>query len=543
MSLATRIMTRVLKLEKPTHKLVVDKDLAMTTSDGVVLLAHRYHGGQSAPAPAILMRSPYDRQGLLSFEAALFAQRGFQIVIQSCRGTFGSGGEFSPYRNEQRDGAEAVAWVKAQPWCDGRVVTYGGSYCGMTQWASIAGGAEGVEAMALQVTSARPTECLVFPGGAFALETKADWVHGLYIEERRSLLTTIRGWREMPEVLKKVAATPALKDVDTVARGERIEYFQDWINHPDTDDAWWAPSDFRDGIKRSPEHLTSLGGWFDFFIPAQVKDVVELQQRGLRPQLRIGPWKHGGGLEHRVKDGMTLFSAVFNGNVPLDPSPIQLQLYRATDWLGFDAWPPPSAAITFNLQADGSLSTLTPGAEAAGSSYTYDPHNPTPSIGGTQLGSGAGPKDQKAREDREDVLTFTTPAFTKETRIAGDLSATIHLTTSLAHSDLFLRLCLVDAKGVSTNVADGILRLTPENGLGVAGKARAVTLEMFPVGVLVAPGERLRLQVSNGAHPLYSRNWGTGEHIATAADGPSCEVTVHHDATRPSSITLPVLAR
>ena len=65
----------------------------------------------------------------------LFAERGYQVSIQSCRGTFGSGGDFVPVRNEQADGHATLEWVAAQPWFDGRLVMWGASYLGLTQWA------------------------------------------------------------------------------------------------------------------------------------------------------------------------------------------------------------------------------------------------------------------------------------------------------------------------------------------------------------------------------------------------------------------------
>jgi putative CocE/NonD family hydrolase len=244
-------------------------------------------------------------------------------------------------------------------------------------------------------------------------------------------------------------------------------------------------------------------------------------------------------LKFRMTDAMELFDETFRGASIAD-QPIQLQLCRDGGWLGFDAWPPPAERQVWHLRADGALSREPAGDEAA-DGYVYDPEDPTPSIGGTTLGKGSGPKDQVQRESRADVLTYTTPAFEHDVRVVGDLSCALSLQTSTAHSDVFVRLCHVDAKGVSTNLADGILKLTPANGLGVAGTVRVVPVDMFPVGVLVKAGERLRLQVSNGAHPLYARNWGTGEPLAKAAGGVACEVRVLHDAAHPSTITLPVL--
>lgn len=545
MRLVRMLAARALKLPKATHKLFIDRDLPMVTSDGVTLFAHRYHYGSAEPAPVVLMRSPYGRAGQKELEARMLAERGYQTVVQSCRGTFGSGGDFEPFRNEKRDGAEAVAWVKQQPWCDGRVMTYGASYVGMTQWAALAGGAQGISAMAVQVASTRPSESVIYPGGAFALESMATWVGHLGLDARRVLLRATLGRRGLSAFRARVAATPALCDTDVVASGRTVPYYQEWLKHPDTSDAWWEPSDFSPGLSNTPELITILGGWYDFFLAGQIEDVVELQRRGLRPRLRVGPWDHGGGVRYRLADALRVFHVASGdkgaGALPENDQPVQMRLCRDTEWLGFEAWPPPSTPQIWHLRAGGGLTADPPGNDAP-DSYTYDPRHPTPSLGGTQLGTGAGPKDQAEREKRADVLTFASSPFTKTTRFAGDLSATIHIQTSTAHSDLFVRLCHVDKKGVSTNIADGLVRMRPENGLGVAGAVRAVEVPMFPVGLLVRAGERLRVQISSCAHPAFSRNWGGGEDSATACDGPRCDVRILHDAEHQSAITLPVIA-
>src|ERR1700691_4269818 len=91
-------------------------------------------GAVPPPAPVILLRTPYGRQQWAML-GRLFAERGYQVVIQSCRGTFGSGGEWVPFRNEGADGRATLRWVAEQPWFGGRLATFGPSYLGITQWA------------------------------------------------------------------------------------------------------------------------------------------------------------------------------------------------------------------------------------------------------------------------------------------------------------------------------------------------------------------------------------------------------------------------
>ena len=84
--------------------------------------------------PTLLIRTPYGRR-IMGPLGRLFAERGYQTVIQSCRGTFGSAGAWEPLRHERSDGHATLSWLAGQPWFDGRLVTWGASYLGMTQWA------------------------------------------------------------------------------------------------------------------------------------------------------------------------------------------------------------------------------------------------------------------------------------------------------------------------------------------------------------------------------------------------------------------------
>src|SRR3954447_19405030 len=119
MNLASHILQRQFHLPPPiTRDLIIERDLRTPMPDGVVLLADRLaprDGGQGLPT--VLYRSPYGRRGLFSLLLGrAMAERGFQVLIQSTRGTFGSGGDFDPIRREREDGLDTLDWVVKQPW-------------------------------------------------------------------------------------------------------------------------------------------------------------------------------------------------------------------------------------------------------------------------------------------------------------------------------------------------------------------------------------------------------------------------------------------
>ena len=105
-------------------------------SDGTVLLATHYIPVSVASAATVLVRCPYGRTGVFALQTGqILAERGYHVLLQSVRGTFGSGGDFEPMRHEITDGQDTVAWLRQQSWFEGRLATYGPSYLGFVQWA------------------------------------------------------------------------------------------------------------------------------------------------------------------------------------------------------------------------------------------------------------------------------------------------------------------------------------------------------------------------------------------------------------------------
>ena len=122
--------------------------------DGVVLLADHYAPRGSSKLPTLLVRSPYGRKGFFGALMALpYAERGYQVLMQSCRGTAGSGGQFLYARHEHDDGLATIAWIKQQPWFSGELATLGASYLGFVQWSVAADAGPELKAMVPQVTT------------------------------------------------------------------------------------------------------------------------------------------------------------------------------------------------------------------------------------------------------------------------------------------------------------------------------------------------------------------------------------------------------
>jgi uncharacterized protein len=134
MSLTSRLLTWLMRLPPAeTHDILITRNLQVPMPDGVVLLADHYTPRTGPKRPTLLIRSPYGRRGLIGVLSALpYVGQGYQVLIQSCRGTAGSGGTFAYARNEHEDGLATIAWIKQQEWFSGELATVGSGRRGRT---------------------------------------------------------------------------------------------------------------------------------------------------------------------------------------------------------------------------------------------------------------------------------------------------------------------------------------------------------------------------------------------------------------------------
>ena len=173
-----------------------------------------------------------------------------------------------------------------------------------------------------------------------------------------------------------------------------------------------------------------------------------------------------------------------------------------------------------------------PGVPAA--RFRYDPADPTPSVGGALLAVNAGSRDNRALEQRPDVLVFSSDPLDQPVEIVGDVAADLSVTRDNPYADLFARLCDVDPRGRSKNICDGIVRLTGQDPL-----TGIVRVSLLGAAHRFGRGHRIRLQVSGGAHPRFARNPGNGQVDAGAADLVPTRYEIGLSADRPSVVLLP----
>jgi uncharacterized protein len=524
----------------------VERDLAAKMADGAILLADRWvsaaRSGASSPPPIVLLRSPYGRRQV-GFAGRLFAERGYQAVIQSCRGTFGSGGDFEPFRHEEEDGAATLAWLAEQPWFGGSVFTFGPSYLGMVQWAVAGDPPPWLHAMAPGVTATFFRDAVVYPSDTLGLETMLSWVYQVENQERRPPRVLGSMLRQNRRLAPGFSTLP-LADADRQVVGRRVPFFQDWLVHDQPGDPWWKPVDFRHARSTAPPS-TFLGGWYDLFLPRQIEDFAGLRAAGREARMTIGPWTHASpaGMGTSLRDALGWFDAhggAFGRPAGRTEPGVRLFVIGSGRWVNVADWPPPATTQLWHLQPGGGLAPV-PAPESAPDRFRFDPSDPTPGIGGASLASrNAGRKDQRRREGRPDVLTYTSAPMAEDVTVAGPLTADLWFRSSLEHTDVSVRLCVVSAKGRSYNLSDGYRRLRPGHVPPDPDGSVHLRIEMWPTAVTFRQGERIRVQVASAAHPLFARNLGTGEPLATGTKMRAADQEVFHDPEHPSLIELPV---
>ena len=515
----------------------VERDVRIVTDDGVELSTDIYHPNVDGPVPTLLQRTPYDKDIMGPWVGITDAvEHGYRVVFQDCRGTGKSTGE-AGFFTEAGDGRATGDWIAEQPWFDGRLGTFGGSYMTFTQWAFASTKPPYLKAMSVSLGPADRT-AVWYPGGSFALDMCLSWSRSLV----RGVAESFGNPEEAAKALQAGFDHLPLSEADVVACGEKVSWWQDWLEHPHGDE-YWRELDFRDTLDWLSIPVLFLDGWYDYPLPYLLENVAHLDRTNVPHRLIVGPWVHAGGDANVSRPAeFSWFDRYLKGDESVDTgAPVTVFVMPDAGWRDLQQWPPPAQQQRWHLQPGGALGTDTAPPSSTATTFTYDPADPTPALGGTSLRPEvAGPVDNAPLEARDDVLVFTSDVLGADLEVVGPVTAELFVSSSVEHLDVFVRLCDVDAAGVSTNVCDALRRLSPDDLVKDGDGVFPVTIDLWPTAFRFAAGHRVRVQVSGGAHPLYARNTCSGEPLASATTLVRAENAVHHDAAHPSAVILSV---
>ncbi|MGW1148874.1 CocE/NonD family hydrolase [Streptomyces sp. NPDC002454] len=516
------------------HEVGRQRGLVVSAADGSPLLTDHYFPRAAGDFPTLLVRSPYGR-GLpwAPLYGLLFAEQGFHVVLQSCRGTGGSGGSFHLWRNEPLDGLATVSWLREQPWFNGVLGTVGPSYLGYVQWALALDPPPELKAMVVQVGLHDP-HAEFHTRGVLNLENALLVGVGMAYQHRGTAALLGAMFR-LRRRLRAITTARPLRGAHALVLGDRAPWLDEVMAHPDPEDPYWHGAALTEPMDRLTVPTGLIAGWHDLLLDQSLEQYRRLRRAGCETSLLVGPWTHQSAMQQGWPEVFAetlgwLRAHLLADRSALRPTPVRVHLGGEGAWQDLDDWPSTTTAGSWHPLPGGHLTRLAPTASEPVATFRYDPDDPTPSLGGPLLSLGAGPRDNRTLESRADVLTFTSAPLTEPLDVLGPVSARLVVATDTGHGEVFVRLCDVDLRGRSTNVCDGIARVHAE-----PGSPTTVTAPMSSTAHRFPAGHRLRWQISGGAHPRYARGTGDGTPALDATSYTPVHITLYAE----SALTLP----
>ena len=381
-----RAVSSLLKLPPHTTDYTVQRGLRAPMRDGVELIADHYEPATTKPAGTLLVRGPYGRGWPFSaLFADVYASRGYHVVVQSVRGTFGSGGEFTPMAQEIADGADTAAWLRDQPWFTGSFATVGLSYLGFTQWALLTDPPPEMKAAVITV-GPHDLSAPRWGTGSFGLNDFLGW-SDLVAHQEEPGSGSLSGKCGRTAGSPRRPARCRRRGRPGAARHGRA-LVESWLEHPEHDDPHWARLQLHQALERIQIPVLLLGGWQDLFLEQTLAQYQRLHERGVPVAVTIGPWTHTQlmtkGASTVIRESLDWLGAHLSGTGTVAREPVRIHL-NGHGWQDLPDWPPATPERVLYLQPTGRLGDAAPPDTAPASRFTYDPADPTPTVGGRLL--------------------------------------------------------------------------------------------------------------------------------------------------------------
>ena len=576
-AIATIFMPRKTYAAPEEIKILRHREIPMR--DGVKLYGDVYLPAAPGKYPTLIVRTPYGVQRDGAHESLIkFAQHGYAAVMNDVRGRYESEGKWEPFRTEAEDGYDTIQWASKQDWSNGKVATQGGSYLGHVQWAAGKLQPPNLVAMFPALASTNIYRDWITLNGAWRLSFNYGW--GVVRMPNRIMLPQYFHTENFsPPELKYEKILPHLPliDGDLLSAGYAVQHYRDWIAHPDYDSYWKKISD-EESFNKINVPVHTSGGWFDIFLQGTINGFVGVRKHGANENVRknsrmiIGAWGHGptqkygdvdfGAANNRVQFETELkwfdryVKGIENGLEKLPP--VEIFYMGVNQWQHEQDWPIPGTKFTpYYLTSDGAANTAAGNGRisekisngAASDQYSYDPNNPVPTLGGNNCCGTptlAGPKDQRPLAKRDDILSYTSEAFTQAMAIAGPVKMKLFAATNGLDTDWVVKLIDVAPDGFAFNICEGIMRARYRNGVDKPQLLKPNEVYEYDVDLVgtanvFLPGHRLRVDITSSHFPQFDRNPNTGEAFGTSAKVRVAKQTIFHSAQRASHILLPVV--
>ena len=537
-------------MRKSEYSVSIEKKVPIPMSDGKILYADVYKPERLRPAPTILIRVPLDDnlkgKIMSNVLGRVWAERGYNVVIQGVRGRFFSEGKHVPFKSERVDGVTTLEWLNKQVWHNGKVGMWGGSYFGYTQWEVSDQNKLGLSAMLTQISSSSNYN-MFYPGGAFAFKSALFWVTRSY----SSVDTPMSS-----EELAKGFNGGNMIEADNRIVGD-IPFYNNWVSHTKFDD-YWLSVDGKDRAKNLNIPILMMAGWYDPYLNSQVQDFEDITQRSDKKECKliIGPWCHAETvvMPNGYKDGNYRLASIapsidwydkhLKGINVKETSPVKLFVMGINEWRYENEFPlKRTKYTTYYLSSttntnENLLSTMLPDKNG-NKTYFYDPKNPIPSLGGVVLGDNAGAMRQEEIEKRKDVLVYTTGILKNDLEVTGKIKLILHVSSDVKNTDFVAKIIDVFPDGRSFNISEGITR----DSYPGKDSIKEVSIELNPTSNVFLKGHRMHLEIMSSNYPRYSLNYNTGGNNFIETKGIIAEQKIYWGKIFSSQLILPIIPR
>ncbi len=545
--------------------------------DGVHLNATIYRPHEQIEAlPVIFTLTPYIGDSYLD-RATYFSQNGYVYALVDVRGRGNSEGAFEPFANEGRDGYDAVEWLAKQPWCNGKVAMWGGSYAGFDQWAAL--------------KEFPPHLATIVPAAAAHAGVDFPFFHNVFSSYDMQWLTFTSGVTGNTNTFRDSAfwtakftqlysAHTPFQELDWVV-GNTSTVFRKWLAHPTPDAYWEAMAPTAQDYKQIDIPILTITGDYDGDQAGAMTYYLRHMQYGTsaakeKHYLIIGPWDHAGTRTPKKEVG----GLTFGDASVLDLSKLHKEWY---DWTmkggakpeflknrvayfvpGAEEWKYVASleAIAqshrkFYLSSggdgakdvfrSGELKETAPSDEKS-DHFVYDPLDTRPAAL-EQKDVPAYLTDQThALNLFGDGLIYHSQAFESATEITGYIKLTVWLAMDVPDTDLVAELDEIKPDGTSVQLTSDIERARyrdslTEGRLVKAGEINRYEFKGFTFfSRRIEKGSRLRLLFVCPNSIQFEKNYNSGGVVAgeSAKDARTAHITLYHDSEHESYLEIPV---
>jgi len=489
------------------------------TRDGVKLATEILLPAGTGPWPIVLCRTGYNRWSAATRDSAAYIKKGVGFASQELRGDEDSEGQTTfSFMNEVDDGYDAIEWLAAQPWCNGRVGVAGSSGHGFA--ASMAMLSNAPHLVGVSTVNSGGDNYLYWSFHNGVRRQLYNWLHHYGIDIQHAPMPTIR-----------------LFD---------LHKYHAFV---------------RERAAKSKAVFISSSGWYDIFSEAPVDYFAAFAHRG-KAFVRMKASGHGRmqGLKYpraNAPPGIKmpqLMDVLKDPNAPL-PKRSQILYYVLGDptdkqapgnaYKVSDVWPVPNHPTRFYMTGDGRLQRAAPAEKAVSLTYQYDPTDPVPTHGGNMIGQ-PGPVDQRPLAGRKDVLRFVTTPLAEPLEITGKIWAELYISSDVPDTTFMVKLVDIYPDGYEALVRDSAMMARFRQGLDRPapldkGKIYKLRIDMWSTAIVFNKGHCIALDVSSSSKPKYEVHPNTYEPVMSCENAPVANNTVHLSGDHASRLILPVV--